>query len=67
MAITKLITIAEYWRVNNLIGNDGIQNTMIRNHFCEILQNFADNRKGDKNRQGFHDETSDRLPKFQIF
>ena len=37
MAINKLPTIAEYWRVDNLIGNDGIQNTMIRNHFCEIL------------------------------
>ena len=44
MAINKLPTIAEYWRVDNLIGNDGIQNTMIRNRFCEILQNlhFAD-------------------------
>ena len=50
MAINKLPTIAEYWRVDNLIGNDGIQNTMIRNRFCEILQNlhFADNRKDDK-------------------
>ena len=38
--------IAVYWRGDNLIGNDGIQNTMIRNHFCEILQDlhFADNR-----------------------
>ena len=26
MAINKLPMIAEYWRVNNLIGNDGIQN-----------------------------------------
>ena len=33
-----------------MIGNDGIQNTMIRNCFREILQNlhFADNRKGNK-------------------
>ena len=47
MAINKLPTIAEYWRVDNLIGNDGIQNTMIWNRFCEILQNlhFADNRR----------------------
>ena len=54
MVINKLPTIAEYWRVDNLIGNDGIQNTMIGNHFCEILQilYFANNRKGD--------ETSDR-------
>ena len=45
IAINKLPTIAEYWRVENLIGNDGIQNTMTRNYFCEILQNlhFADN------------------------
>ena len=44
MAINMLHTIAEYWRVDNLIGNDGIQNTMIWNRFCEILQNlhFAD-------------------------
>ena len=33
MVINKLPTIAEYWRVHNLIGNDGIQNTMIRNCF----------------------------------
>ena len=26
MAINKLATIAEYWRVDNLIGNSGIQN-----------------------------------------
>ena len=29
MAINKLPMIAEYWRVDNLIGNDGIQNLMI--------------------------------------
>ena len=29
MAINKLPTIAEYWREDNLIGSDGIQNTMI--------------------------------------
>ena len=47
IAINELPTIAEYWRVDNLIGNDGIQNTMIRNRFCEILQNihFSDNKK----------------------
>ena len=50
MAINKLPMIAEYWRADNLIGNDGIQNTMIRNSFCEVLQNqhFIDNRKDDK-------------------
>ena len=29
MAINKLPTIAEYWIVDNLIGNGGIQKTMI--------------------------------------
>ena len=28
MEINKLPTIAEYWIVDNLIGNDSIQNTM---------------------------------------
>ena len=37
MAINKLSTIAEYWRVDNLIDNECIQNTMIWEHFCEIL------------------------------
>ena len=40
MAINKLPTIAEYWKVDNQIGNDGTQNTMIRKRFCEILQNL---------------------------
>ena len=31
MAINKLPMIAEYWRVDNLICNDGIQNTIIQN------------------------------------
>ena len=55
IAINKLPTIAEYWRADNLIDNDGIQNTMIRNRFCEILQNlhFADNRKDDKADKAF--------------
>ena len=55
METNKLPSITEYWRVDNLIGNDGIQNTMIRNRFCEILQNlhFADNRKDDKTDKAF--------------
>ena len=55
MAINKLPTIAEYWRVDNLIGNGGIQNTMVRNRFYEILQSlhFADNRKDDKTDKTF--------------
>ena len=42
-------------RVDNLIGNYGIQNTMIRNPFCEILQNlhFADNREHNKTDKAF--------------
>ena len=55
MSINKLPTSAAYWRVDNLISNDGIQSTMIRNHFCEILQNlhFADNGKDDKTDKAF--------------
>ena len=55
MAINKLPTSTEYWRVDNLIDNEGIQNTMIRNCFCKILQNlhFADNRKDDKTDKTF--------------
>ena len=50
MAINKLPTIDEYWRVDNLIGNDDIQNKMIRNRFYEIFQNlhFPDNIKDYK-------------------
>ena len=55
MAIHKLITIAEYWRVDNYFGNNVIQNTIIRNRFCEILQNlhFAGNMYDDKTDKGF--------------
>ena len=55
MAINKLPTIAEYWKVYNLISNDGIQKTMIRNRFSEIPQNlnFTDNRKDDKTDKAF--------------
>ena len=63
-AINKLPTIAQYCRVDNLIGNDGIQNTMSRNRFFEILQNLhcANNRKDNKtDRQGFQEETSKAL------
>ena len=55
MVINKLPIIAEYWRVDNQICNDGIQNTMMWNRFCEILQNlhFADNRNSDKTDKAF--------------
>ena len=55
MAVNKLPAIAKYWKVDNLIGNDGIQNTMIRKRFCEILQNihFEDDRKDDKKDKAF--------------
>ena len=51
----SLFPIAECWRVDNLIGNNIIQNTIIRNRFCEILQNlhFADNMYDDKTDRGF--------------
>ena len=55
MPLNKLTTIAEYWRVEYLIGNNVIQKTMIRNHFCEILQNlhFADDTYDDKTDRSF--------------
>ena len=55
MAINKLSAIVEYWRVDNLIGNNVFQNTMIQNRFCEILQNlhFAGNMYYDKTDRGF--------------
>ena len=55
ITINKLPTIAKYWRKDNLIGNDGIYNTMTRNRFCEILQNVhsADNRKDGKTEKAF--------------
>ena len=55
MAINKLSAIVEYWRVDNLIGNNVFQNTMIQNRFCEILQNlhFAGNTYYDKTDRGF--------------
>ena len=65
MVINKLPAIDEYWRVDNLIGNDGIQSTMIRNRFCEILQNlhFADERKDDETGKA----CKMKPPKFEIF
>ena len=55
MAINKLPTIAKYWRVGDLIGNNVVQNTMIQNCFCEILQNlhFADNMYDDETDSSF--------------
>ena len=49
MTINKLPRIVEYWRVDNLVHNDGIHNTVFR-RFCEIFQNlhFTDNGKDDK-------------------
>ena len=69
MAINKLPTIAEYWRVDNLIGNDGIQNTMIQNRFCEIPQklHFEDDREDDKTDKAFKMKPVMRPTKFEIF
>ena len=36
VAISKLPTTAEYWRIDNLIGNDSIQNTVIFVRFFKI-------------------------------
>ena len=65
IAINKLVTISEYWRVHNLISSDSIQNAIIRNRSWEILQNldFADYRKEDKTDRAF----KMRTPKFKIF
>ena len=40
MAINKLPKIAEFWRVDNITGNNVIQNTIVKNCFCEIFQNL---------------------------
>ena len=50
IAIKKLPT-----RIDNLIGNDGIQSIMTQNRFSETLQNlhFANIRKHDKTDQAF--------------
>ena len=50
MAIKKLPT-----RIDNLIGNDGIQSIMTQNRFSETLKNlhFANIRKHDKTDQAF--------------
>ena len=38
IAINKLPTIAEHRRIDNLIGNGGIPNTMIRNRFVKTFK-----------------------------
>ena len=38
MGINKLSSIAEYWRVDEYIGNEGIRNDMIHQRFVDILQ-----------------------------
>ena len=38
IAINKLPTIAEHRRIDNLIGNGGIPNTMIRNRFVKSFK-----------------------------
>ena len=56
IAINKLPTVDKYRRIDNMTGNDGIQNNDLkRNHFCEILQNlhYATERKDDKTDKAF--------------
>ena len=47
MGINKLPSLAEYWRVDEFVGNDGIKNVTTRKRFLEILKNlhFVDNTK----------------------
>ena len=55
MAINKIATIVVYWKIDQFIGNGGIQNTMFRKRFFKILQNlhFAENRKDNKTEKVF--------------
>ena len=46
MATYKLTTIAEYWRVDNLTGNDGIQNTVIHSEHSDRPRKFEFFRGG---------------------
>ena len=45
MGINKLPYLAEYWRVDEFIGNDAITNVTTRKRFLDIMQNmyFVDN------------------------
>ena len=54
MGINKLPSVANYWEVEQYIGNDGIKNAMTRQRFQDILQNlyFANNEKDDKGDKG---------------
>ena len=55
MSINQLPTIQSYWESDPFIGNDGIQNTMTRNRFKQILQNlhFSDNTMADNTDRGY--------------
>lgn len=43
IAISKLLSITEYWRVYTFIGSFVVQSTMIRNCFTQIHKNFYTN------------------------
>ena len=69
MAINKLSMIAEYWRVNNLIGNDRIQNKwfeigFVRSFKINILQ--IKERTMKQTRFSRWDQWT-RPPKFEFF
>ena len=65
MAINQIATIVVYWKVDQFIGNGGIQNTMFRNHFFKIFQNlhFPENRKDNKIEKVFQiDHLNSKFP-----
>ena len=65
MAINQIATIVVYWKVDQFIGNGGIQNTMFRNHFFKIFQNlhFPENRKDNKTEKVFQiDHLNSKFP-----
>ena len=54
MCISKLPSVANYWKVDHYVGNDGIKNVITRQRFQDILQNlqFANNEDDDKSDKG---------------
>ena len=60
--------IAEYWRVDSLIGNDGIQNNDSKSFLWDLLKStFSDKRKEDKTDKSFKMRPMIEPSKFEIF
>ena len=55
MSISKLPNVKCYWSVDSYLSNDGVRNTMTRNHFMSIIQNLhvTDNQKADKSDKAY--------------